>query len=372
MTPPPNMSRRNTANFQPLSKFRAVHERTSNEVSEYRRCPEMDSVRARDDHNIYQEIQDSLNLLPTLQSTRNGDGIHRHFPDYQTIRLFGTPSSSSSVSLLLRELFHEFYDVIPDDSVLSRWHYVHPHPVNHGCNASQKSLYFYVRDVGRRGTMQGITFQSTKSREYLAKQLTERNKYSTERDSIAIKFSLENRRKWPSQNGTESDSKMFPSTGGAVSIENPSSGYKRAEWSPADGNYVARGPRAFLGLHQSNLSACYRAFDLRRSGGGKMEDAVLGRTENGMKEGRNARAKAIARTRSKSKSKNESESESEKASERTREIGGIPQRKCNRYVLPKLPETFRVISFCFVSPSNAEFDGPLLTKLSIRRIILNR
>jgi len=38
---------------------------------------------------------------------------------------------------------------------------------------------------------------------------------------------------------------MFPNAG-AVSIENPSSGYKRGEWSPAGGNYVARGPRAFL------------------------------------------------------------------------------------------------------------------------------
>ena len=43
----------------------------------------------------------------------------------------------------------------------------------------------------------------------------------------------------------ESDSEMFLSAG-AVSIENPNSGYKRGEWSPADGNYVARGPRAFL------------------------------------------------------------------------------------------------------------------------------
>ncbi|KYN36325.1 hypothetical protein ALC56_09285 [Trachymyrmex septentrionalis] len=84
---------------------------------------------------------------------------------------------------------------LPDDPVLSREHYMHPHPVNRERNASQVVILL----CPRRGKT----------------------------------------------NGMESDSEMFLSAG-AVSIENPNSGYKRGEWSPADGNYVARGPRAFL------------------------------------------------------------------------------------------------------------------------------
>lgn len=49
------------------------------------------------------------------------------------------------VSPLLREVFHEFYDVIPDDSVLSWEHYVRPHPVNRERNVSQVVILLCLR-----------------------------------------------------------------------------------------------------------------------------------------------------------------------------------------------------------------------------------
>jgi len=47
--------------------------------------------------------------------------------------------------------------MLPDDPVLSREHYMHPHPVNRERNVSQVvTLYFYACDVGRRETTMGL------------------------------------------------------------------------------------------------------------------------------------------------------------------------------------------------------------------------
>ncbi|EGI60048.1 hypothetical protein G5I_11839 [Acromyrmex echinatior] len=117
--------------------------------------------------------------------------------------------------------------MLPDDPVLSREHYMHPHPVNRERNASQVVILLCLRRGKTRERRWGLDENPGET-----KSNCHGNCRSNKEDCCR-------------ENGMESNSEMFLSAG-AVSIENPSSGYKRGEWSPADGNYVAHGPRAFL------------------------------------------------------------------------------------------------------------------------------